>query len=119
MAVNAFKMNKAPGPDEFRAECLQAMDDLTVNYIIKLYGASIALEYVPTKWREVTVIFNPKPGESDYTDKRAFHPISLMSVLFKRLEISSSGTLKRLTLLTDQCTSHNTAFAKENLQTKR
>jgi hypothetical protein len=86
MAVNAFKMNKAPGPDEFRAECLQAMDDLTVNYIIKLYGASIALEYVPAKWREVTVIFIPKPGKSDYTDKRAFHPISLMSVLFKTLE---------------------------------
>jgi hypothetical protein len=37
------------------------MDDLTVNYIIKLYGASIALEYVPAKWREVTVIIIPKP----------------------------------------------------------
>jgi hypothetical protein len=85
-AVNAYKKNKAPGPDEFRAECLQAMDDLTVNYIIKLYGASIALEYVPAKWREVTVIFIPKPGKSDYTDKRAFRPISLMSVLFKTLE---------------------------------
>jgi hypothetical protein len=40
MSVNAYKKNKAPGPDEFRAECLQAMDDLTVNYIIKLYGNS-------------------------------------------------------------------------------
>jgi hypothetical protein len=62
------------------------MDDLTVNYIIKLYGASIALEYVPAKWREGTVIFIPKPGKSDYTDKRAFRPISSMSVLFKTLE---------------------------------
>jgi hypothetical protein len=74
-AVNAYKKNKAPGPDKFRAECLQAMDDLTVNYIIKLYGASIALEYVLAKWREVTVIFILKPGKSDYTDKRAFRPI--------------------------------------------
>jgi hypothetical protein len=86
MAVNAYKKNKAPGPDEFRAECLQAMDDLTVNYIIKLYGASIALGFVPAKWREVTVIFIPKPGKSDNTDKRAFRPISLMYVLFKTLE---------------------------------
>jgi hypothetical protein len=86
MAVNAYKKNKAPGPDEFWAECLQAMDDLTVNYIIKLYGASIALEYVPAKWREVTVIFIPKPGKSDYTDKKAFRTISWMSVLFKTLE---------------------------------
>jgi hypothetical protein len=86
MAVNAYNKNKAPWPDKFRAECLQAMDDLTVNYIIKLYGASIALEYVPAKWREFMVIFIPKPGKSDYTDKRAFRPISLMSVLFKTLE---------------------------------
>jgi hypothetical protein len=85
MAVKAYKKNKASGPDEFRGECLQAMDDLTVNYIKKLYGASLALEYVPTKWRRVTVIFIPKPGKSDYTDKRAFRPISLMSVLFKTL----------------------------------
>jgi hypothetical protein len=83
-AMNAYKKNKAPGP--VRAECLQAMDDLTVNYIIKLYGASIALGCVPAKWREVTVIFIPKPGKSDDPDKRAFCPISLMSVLFKTLE---------------------------------
>jgi hypothetical protein len=80
-AVNLYKKN-----NEFRAECLQSMDNLTVNFIMKLYGASIALEYVPAKWREVTVIFIPKPGKSDYTDKRAFRPISLMSVLFKTLE---------------------------------
>jgi hypothetical protein len=73
------------------------MDDLTVNYIIKLYGASIALGYVWVKWREVTVIFIPKPGKSDYTDKRAFLPISLMSVLLRHWRDSSSGTLKRLT----------------------
>jgi retron-type reverse transcriptase len=54
--------------------------------LLKLYETSIALEYVPAKWREVTVIFIPKPGKSDYTDKRAFRPISLMSVLFNKLE---------------------------------
>jgi hypothetical protein len=85
-AVNSYKKNKAPGPDESWAECLQSMDDMTVNYIIKLYSASIAQEYVPAKWRDVTVIFIPKLGKSDYTDKRAFRPISLMSALFKTLE---------------------------------
>jgi hypothetical protein len=34
----------------------------------------------------VNVIFIPKPGKNDYTDRRAFRPISLMSVLFKTLE---------------------------------
>jgi hypothetical protein len=34
----------------------------------------------------VNAIFIPKPGRNDYTDRRAFRPISLMSVLFKTLE---------------------------------
>jgi hypothetical protein len=55
------------GPDEFRAECLQAMDDLTFNYIIKLYGATIALEYVPAKWREVTEIYLFRNRENQIT----------------------------------------------------
>ena len=37
-------------------------------------------------WRQVNVIFIPKPGKPDYTERRAFRPISLMSVLFKTLE---------------------------------
>jgi hypothetical protein len=32
-AVNTYKKNKAPVPDEFRAECLQAMDDLTLTIL--------------------------------------------------------------------------------------
>ena len=85
-AVNEFKRGKAPGPDEVRAECLQAISDNTIEYILAMYKASITLAYVPQAWREVEVIFIPKPGKKDYTDTRAFRPISLMSVLFKTLE---------------------------------
>ena len=85
-AVSEFKPGKAPGPDEFRAECLQALDNNTIKYITTLYKASISLAYVPQPWREVEVIFIPKPGKTDYTEMRSFRPISLMSVLFKTLE---------------------------------
>jgi hypothetical protein len=99
-----LKEEQGTRADEFRAECLQAMDDLRVNYIIKLYGASIALEYVSAKWREVTVIFIPKPGKSNYTDKRAFLPISLMSVdnflkMYDNSAIKSIGFADNGTLL--------------------
>jgi hypothetical protein len=85
-AINLYKKGKAPGTDEFRAECLQSMDDLMVEHILNIFNASLGLKYVPKQWRDVNVIFIPKPGKNDYTDRRAFRPISLMSVLFKTLE---------------------------------
>jgi ribonuclease HI len=85
-AVAAFKKGKAPGPDEFRAECLKKLDSITIDYILTLFNASITLKYVPHSWRQVKVIFIPKPGKPDYAERRSFRPISLMSVLFKTLE---------------------------------
>ena len=85
-ATKIFKHGKSPGPDEFRAECLNVLLDETVNYIVAMFKASITLGYVPEQWRHVKCIFIPKPGKPDYSHKRAFRPISLMSVLFKTLE---------------------------------
>jgi hypothetical protein len=68
-AVNAYKKGKAPGTDEFCAECLQSMDNLTVEHILNIFNAYLALKYVPKQWRDLNVIFIPKPGKNDYTDR--------------------------------------------------
>jgi hypothetical protein len=67
--VNAYKKGKAPGTDEFCAECLQSMDNLTVEHILNIFNAYLALKYVPKQWRDLNVIFIPKPGKNDYTDR--------------------------------------------------
>ena len=85
-AVKSFKKGKTPGPDEFRAECLAALHPKSVEFILDMFNASISLGYVPWEWRKVKVIFLPKAGKDDYTNRRSFRPISLMSVLFKTLE---------------------------------
>ena len=85
-AVAAFKPGKKEGPDLVRAEFLKALDDTTVDFILKLFNASITLGHVPRPWREVECIFLPKPSKPDYQERRAYRPISLMSVLFKTLE---------------------------------
>ena len=85
-AVNVFKKGKRPGPDEFRAELLRALDTRTIKYILKLFNVSISLGHTPKAWREVEVIFLPKAGKTDYNLCGSFRPISLMSVLFKTLE---------------------------------
>jgi hypothetical protein len=42
--------------------------------------------FIPTVWRQVKVMFNPKPGKLDYTEAKAYRPISLSSFLLKTME---------------------------------
>lgn len=85
-AVAAFKPGKKEGPDLVRAEFLKSLDNTTIDFILKLFNASVTLGHVPRPWREVDCIFLPKVGKPDYQERRAYRPISLMSVLFKTLE---------------------------------
>jgi hypothetical protein len=54
--------------------------------LILIYNATIDLHYTPLLWRDSKVVFLPKPGKEDYTDRRAFRPILLMLFFFKALE---------------------------------
>lgn len=51
-----------------------------------MFRACLAFRYVPLMWREVRVLFIPKPGKADYTEAKAYRPISLTSFLLKTLE---------------------------------
>ena len=98
-AVAAFKPGKKEGPDLVRAEFLKLLDDRTIEFILQMFNASITLGHVPKVWREVDCIFLPKPNKADYTERRSFRPISLMSVLFKTLERMVLWQLEETALL--------------------
>ena len=51
-----------------------------------LFRSSLALRYIPTRWRDVSVTFIPKPARQDYTIPKSFRPISLSSFFIKTLE---------------------------------
>jgi hypothetical protein len=42
--------------------------------------------FIPTAWRQVRVTFTPKPRKLDYTEAKAYRPISLSSFLLKTTE---------------------------------
>jgi hypothetical protein len=46
----------------------------------------MAYGFIPMAWRQVKVAFIPKPGKYDYTEAKAYHPISLSSFLLKTME---------------------------------
>ena len=57
-----------------------------IQEIIFLYKASLILSFTPTKWKESTVIWIPKPHKEDYKVYKAWRPISLTNYLVKALE---------------------------------
>jgi hypothetical protein len=46
----------------------------------------MAYGFIPMAWRQVKVTFIPKPGKLDYTEAKAYRPISLSSFLLKTME---------------------------------
>ena len=70
-----------------------------VTPICKLYRASLATGYIPWSWRIARVSFIPKPGRLDYTNSKAFRPISLTSFFLKGLDKLVDRYLRSETLV--------------------
>jgi hypothetical protein len=86
IALKQFDKLKCPGPDGFRPIVLCHLPLRARQALIDMYNAVIELHNTPLLWRGSEIIFLPKPGKDDYTDKRTFRPISLMPFLFKAME---------------------------------
>jgi hypothetical protein len=86
LAFKQFGKHKCPGPVGYRPIVLCNLPLTARTLLIQLFTAIIQLKYTPKLWRSSEVIFLPKPGKEDYTERRAFPPISLMPFLFKTLE---------------------------------
>ena len=85
-AIKSFGSLKAEGPDGFRPIVLKHFGGQTIKRLCQIFRASISLGHVPEIWTWSKVVFIPKVGKSDYTDPRAFRPISLTTFLFKTME---------------------------------
>ena len=85
-AFNSFKSFKAPGADGIRPVFLKNLTPNIIGRVADLYRACLRLGYTPKTWREMKVIFIPKPGKVQYDDVKSFRPITLSSFLLKGLE---------------------------------
>ncbi len=85
-AIHSFGSHKAAGPDEIKPIALKWLGPKAINRLSLIFRASCLLSYVPKIWRNSKVVFIPKPGKKDYTNARAFRPISLSSFQLKVLE---------------------------------
>jgi hypothetical protein len=85
-AIDTFAPYKSPGVDGIFPALLQEGRGVLVPHLIRIFRACLATGYVPAIWRQVKIVFIPKPGRNSYRGPRDFRPISLTSFLLKTME---------------------------------
>ena len=85
-AIQSFGPHKAAGPDGFKPIVLRKMGIAAQEQLLLIMKISYEMEYVPKCWRESKVIFIPKPNKDDYSQARAYRPISLGNYFHKTME---------------------------------
>ena len=84
--AKTFGPFKGPGPDGYPPIVYQHFGPAALDRLCRIYKASYLLGCMPCSWREVKVIFLPKPEKPTYAVPKAWRPISLMSFMMKILE---------------------------------
>jgi len=85
-AIGKFSPFKSPGGDGIYPAMLQNVSHPVLLIICELLRASVAFGHVPRAWRVSRVTFIPKKGRADYSQAKAFRPISLSSFMLKTAE---------------------------------
>jgi len=85
-AIDSFAPYKIPGVDGIFPALLQEGGEILIPYLIRIFRACLAKGFVPAAWRQVKVVFIPKPGRNSYRESKDFRPISLTSFLLKTME---------------------------------
>ena len=75
-AIYSFAPYKSPGVDVVSA-LLQQAREVIIPYLVRIFRACLATGYVPAIWRQVKVVFIPKPGRNTYSGPRDYRPVSL------------------------------------------
>jgi len=106
-AISLSAPIESPGLDEICSALLQKGLSIILSQLVTLFRACIALGYIRHQWRTARVVFLPKPGHIDYTQVKAFRPISLTSFFIKTVErlidrYITNGTLVRSPLNKNQ-----------------
>ena len=107
---NSFGPDKIGGCDEIKPKALQNLPEIAIKRLTTLFKAIIEIGYTPKIWRESRVAFIPKQGKTDYTDARAWRPISLSTFLIKSIEKLVLWQLDELSLINDSLSKDQHAF---------
>jgi hypothetical protein len=84
--VSTFKPFKSAGTDGILLALLQQGVKHLMTHLCHFFSACLARGYIPKAWKQVKVTFISKPGKANYTEAKAYRPISLSSFMLKTME---------------------------------
>jgi ribonuclease HI len=111
-AINSLSPYKSPGGDGIFPALLQRAGSNTRNHIKALFYHSLALNHIPSPWRETFVTFIPKAGKTTYDETKAYRPISLMSFMLKSLEKIIDSKIREENLIAQPISPAQHAYQK-------
>jgi hypothetical protein len=85
-ATDSIAPYKSPGMDRIFPALLQEGRKVLTPYLVKIFRACLGTGYIPAIWRQVKVVFIPKPAWNSYGGPKDFRPISLTPFLLKTME---------------------------------
>jgi hypothetical protein len=98
-AIQRTSPMKAPGGDGLPTIVWKQLWPVIQEQVTQLFNSSLDQGILPSQWKEAKIIPLKKPGKSDYTNPKAWRPISLLSTLGKVLE---SVLADRISYLVEQ-----------------
>jgi hypothetical protein len=72
LALDSFAPYKSPGVDGIFPALLQEGRKAVIPYLVRIFLACLSTGYVPAIWRQVKVVFIPKPGRTSYSGPRDY-----------------------------------------------
>ena len=85
-AINRPKKDKAPGPNKIPNRFLSIVTTPFAGVFTHLFQAYLDIGYYPRKFKEARTIILKKPLKPDYSEIKAYRPITLLYILGKALE---------------------------------
>jgi Reverse transcriptase (RNA-dependent DNA polymerase) len=82
--LHSTSTSSAPGPSSINYLLVHWAFETSPDAFLTIFNRSLSLGKHP--WRDALMIIIPKPGKSDYTVAKAYHPISLLECCGKLLE---------------------------------
>ena len=85
-ATDSFVPYKIQGVDGIIPALIQEGREAVIPYLVRIFRTCLSARYVPVIWRQVKVVFKPKPHRNSYNGPRDYRPIRLTSFLLKTME---------------------------------
>ena len=77
--------NSTPGPDGIYNVIWKHLSNHALEYLAKLFSASLLCGYLPQRWKEAHILLFPKQNKNP-SDMNSYRPISLTNTISKLLE---------------------------------